>query len=272
MNSTTISSELPTDMDERTRCRSVIGFPVAALPFDEQIELLLQWAKAYASKAICVANVHMLVEGYQNPTFATILRKADLLTPDGMPLVWMLKLAGIPHQDRVAGLDILAAICHAAPRQGVSVFFLGSQQDILDRMKVRLEQEFPNLEIAGMEPLPFRPLTTTENESIIQRLNESKAGIIFVSLGCPKQETWMIQNKGKVNAVMIGLGGAFPVYAGLHRRAPYLIRSAGLEWLYRLIQEPRRLWQRYWSTIPLFIWLACKQLLDRQRDQRDLHT
>lgn len=263
MNSTPVSSEYATTVAEKPSSQSVIGFSVAALPFDQQIALLLQWAKTCASKVICVANVHMLIEGYQNPAFANVLREADLLTPDGMPLVWMLKLAGIAHQDRVAGLDILTAICRAVPEQGISVFFLGSQQGILDRIKVRLEKEFPNLKIAGMEPLPFRPLTAAENEVVLQRLNESGAGVVFVSLGCPKQETWMVQNKGKVHAVMIGLGGAFPVYAGLHKRAPHLIRSAGLEWLYRLVQEPRRLWRRYWSTIPLFIWLASKQLLDR---------
>lgn len=268
MNSTTIS-ELATTMDEKPPSRSIIGFPVAALRFDDQITLLLQWAKAFASRVICVANVHMLIEGHQNPAFASVLREADLLTPDGMPLVWMLRLAGLARQDRVAGLDILNAICHAAPAQGVSVFFLGSQQGILDRMKIRLEKEFPDLKIAAMEPLPFRPLTTMENQAIIQQINESGAGVVFVSLGCPKQEIWMMQNKGKVHAVMIGLGGAFPVYAGLHSRAPHLIRLAGLEWLYRLIQEPRRLWRRYWSTIPLFVWLACKQLLD---DRRDIHT
>jgi N-acetylglucosaminyldiphosphoundecaprenol N-acetyl-beta-D-mannosaminyltransferase len=198
-----------------------------------------------------------------------VLREADLLTPDGMPLVWMLRFAGISRQDRVAGLDILIAICKASPTEEISVFFLGSQQGILDRMKDRLAEEFPNLKIAGMEPLPFHPTTIEANEAVIQRINNSGAGIVFVSLGCPKQEIWMVQHKGKINAVMIGLGGAFPIYAGLQRRAPSLIRSAGLEWLYRLIQEPRRLWKRYWSTIPLFAWLVFKQLLDRRRD---LHT
>jgi N-acetylglucosaminyldiphosphoundecaprenol N-acetyl-beta-D-mannosaminyltransferase len=259
----------PYTMDENLPSRSVIGFPVVALPFNEQIASLLQWAKVGASKVVCVANVHMLIEGYRNPAFATLLKTADMLTPDGMPLVWMLKLAGISHQDRVAGLDILAAVCQAAPAQGVSVFFLGSQQEILNRMRGRLKEEFPNLEIAGMEPMPFRPMTTAEDEALVRRLNASGAGVIFVSLGCPKQELWMMQHKNKVHAVMIGLGGAFPVYAGLHKRAPSVIRSAGLEWLYRLGQEPGRLWRRYLNTIPLFMWLALKQLLERERD---IHT
>lgn len=261
--------EIEMTMIDENPSRRIIGFPVTALPFDQQIQLLLQWAKSYLSKVVCVANVHMLIEGYQHSSFAEVLREADLLTPDGMPLVWMLKLMGVSRQDRVAGLDILDAVCQLAPSQNVSVFFLGSQQTILDRIKQRLEQEFPNLDVAGMEPLPFRSLTVQEDEAIIQQINNSGAGIVFISLGCPKQEIWMAQHKGKVKAVMVGLGGAFPVYAGLHKRAPLMIRSTGLEWLYRLVQEPQRLWRRYFDTIPLFIWLAGRELLIRPRD---VHT
>lgn len=241
--------------------RAIIGFPVTALPFESQMELILKWAKHGLSKSVCIANVHMLVEAYQNSSFATVLQQADLVTPDGMPLVWMLKLLGSPKQDRVAGLDVLDALCKKATASGVKVFFLGSQSAILNKMRDRLNQEFPDLQIAGMEPLPFRPMTQAEDEALVKMLNESGAGIVFVSLGCPKQEVWMANHKDRVNSVMIGLGGAFPVYAGLHKRAPGLVRSTGFEWLYRLLQEPRRLWGRYSSTMPVFIWLALKQLL-----------
>jgi N-acetylglucosaminyldiphosphoundecaprenol N-acetyl-beta-D-mannosaminyltransferase len=112
-----------------------------------------------------------------------------------------------------------------------------------------------------MEPLPFRPLTQAEDNAIIQKIHDSGAGIVLVSLGCPKQEYWMNQHKDKIQAVMVGLGGVFPVYAGIHKRAPLWIRNLGLEWFYRLIQEPRRLWKRYRTTIPPFIWLAFRQLL-----------
>jgi N-acetylglucosaminyldiphosphoundecaprenol N-acetyl-beta-D-mannosaminyltransferase len=114
-----------------------------------------------------------------------------------------------------------------------------------------------------MEPLPFRPLTQAEDEALIQKIHESGAGLVFVSLGCPKQEYWMAQHKNKIQAVMLGVGGVFPVYAGLHKRAPRRVREWGLEWLYRLIQEPRRLWKRYFETIPPFMWLAIKQLLTK---------
>lgn len=248
-------------------CR-VIGFPVTALSFDTQIALMLDWAKHRLSKIVCIANVHMLIEAHRNASFADVLKAADIVTPDGVPLVWMLRLLGVANQDRVAGMDLLPAICHRAPSQGVSIFFLGSDQMTLDLIKARLDKECPHLQIAGMEPLPFRPLTPTEDEALVQRLNQSGAGIVMVSLGCPKQEIWIAQHKGQVNAVMLGVGAAFPVYARIRRKAPEFIRSAGLEWVYRLGQEPRRLWKRYSSTVPLFMWLALKQLLMTRRDQQ----
>ncbi|GAB1545573.1 WecB/TagA/CpsF family glycosyltransferase [Scytonema sp. NUACC21] len=239
----------------------VLDFPITALQFHDQIRTILRWAKARESKTVCVANVHMLMEAYWNPDFGTVLKNADLVTPDGMPLVWMMKLLGAKSQDRVAGMDILLAVCELAQKLNVSVFFVGSQAEILSRMKKRLDKEFSGLKIAAMEPLPFRPLTPDEDEALIQRINSSGAGLVFVSLGCPKQENWMAQHKDKIHAVMIGLGGVFPVYAGLHQRAPRLVRDLGFEWLYRWLQEPRRLWNRYTTTIPPFVWLAFKQLL-----------
>jgi N-acetylglucosaminyldiphosphoundecaprenol N-acetyl-beta-D-mannosaminyltransferase len=248
-------------LKESLPVQSVIGYPVAAIPFQEQISLMMHWAKERVSKAVYIANVHMLVEAYRNAQFSDILSKADLITPDGMPLVWMLKLQGVHQQDRVAGLDVLQSLCERASAEGVSVFFLGSQSSILKKMQTRLECEFPDLKIAGIEPLPFRPLTPDEDEAVIQKLNQSGAGILFLSLGCPKQEQWIAEHKEKVHMVMLGLGGAFPVYAGVHRRAPRFIRLFGFEWLYRLLQEPKRLAKRYASTMPVFIWLAIKQLL-----------
>lgn len=241
--------------------QSVIGFPVTAVPFDHQIELILKWAKRRMSKVVCVANVHMLMEAHRNPKFAAVLSTADLVTPDGMPLVWLMNLLGGWRQNRVAGMDILLALCHQVSAKKISVFFVGSEQETLDRMKVRLQQEFPQLQIAGMEPLPFRPLNSKEDADIVEKINNSEAGIVFVSLGCPKQEIWMNEHQGKINTVMLGLGGVFPIYAGLHKWAPLWVRKLGLEWLYRLAQEPRRLWKRYYQTIPPFLYLALKQLI-----------
>lgn len=241
--------------------KRLIASPVTALPFQDQIATMLNWASRRESRVVCVANVHMLTEAHKDGNFASVLEEADLVTPDGMPLVWMMRLMGVKEQDRVAGLTIILALCKLAPRQNISIFFLGCHKEILDRMRVRLESEFPDVKIAGMEPLPFRPLTQVEDDAIVQKVNNSGAGLVFVALGCPKQEYWIAQHKDKIQAVMIGVGAAFPMFAGLLKRAPRWMQILGLEWLFRLCQEPRRLWHRYWSSNRIFIWLALKQLL-----------
>ena len=251
---------------------NIVGSPVTALSFQEQIKIILDWGSERLSKVVCVANVHMLTEAYWQPELSTVLQNADIVTPDGMPLVWMMKLLGARQQERVAGMDILLALGELAPAQNVKIFFLGSESKILDKMQVKLEQKFPQLQIVGMEPLPFRPLTLQEDAAIIEKINQSGAGIVLVSLGCPKQEYWMHQHKNKIQSVMIGVGGVFPVLAGLQKRAPLWIRQLGLEWLYRLVQEPRRLWSRYKKTIPPFIWLALKQLITLKVSTASKHS
>ncbi len=249
------------EMEQVLPVRTLIGCPVSALSFDEQINLLVGWAQHRMSKVVCVANVHMLIEAYRDSSFADVLKQANLVTPDGMPLVWMLRLLGSQRSQRVAGMDLFLATCQQAAATGISVFFLGSEPSVLEKIRARLVEEFPTLKIAGMESPPFRPLSPAEDLSIVQTINDSGAGIVFVSLGCPKQERWMAQHYQQVQAVMLGIGAVFPLYAGLMTRAPKLVRNSGLEWLYRLGQEPARLWKRYTSTIPIFLWLALKQLL-----------
>jgi N-acetylglucosaminyldiphosphoundecaprenol N-acetyl-beta-D-mannosaminyltransferase len=229
--------------------QSVIGLPVTALPFE--------------SKVVCVANVHMLTEAQGDEDLATVLHQANLVTPDGMPLVWMLKILRRQAQDRAAGMDLLLASCREASKAGIPVFFVGAEQSVLDRMRVRLRREFPDLRIGGMESLPFGdlPLPAAAERPIIEKIKASRSGIVFVSLGCPKQEKWMHEHREQIPAVMIGIGGVFPIYAGILSHAPRVIQDAGFEWLYRLIQEPRRLWMRYARTIPPFIGLASLQLL-----------
>lgn len=241
--------------------QQVLNSSITALRLDKTTRTIMQWAHGGESKAVCVANVHMLMEAYWHGQFSQVLQNADMVTPDGMPLVWMMRLLGRKGQDRVAGMDILQNLCQKASEEKVKVFFLGSQKSILDRMRARLEKEYPNLEIAAMKPLPFRPLTAAEDEELMEEIHESGAGIVFLSLGCPKQEKWMAEHQGRVQAVMIGLGGAFPVYAGLKKWAPRWVRQAGLEWLYRLLQEPKRLLGRYTQTIPPFIFFASMQLV-----------
>ena len=244
--------------------KEVINIPLTCVPFDEQMMLILRWAKMRVSKAVCLANVHMLMEAKHNVFYRQVLHQADLVTPDGKPLVLMLRRLGILHQNQVAGMDVFENLCELAQQAGISVYFLGSTEDILDKMKQRISQDYPILKVAGMKSIPFMSvdeIRATRDESLIEEVNNSGAGIVFVCLGCPKQEVWMSQYQGYIKGVMIGVGAVFAMYAGLTPRAPHLVQQAGMEWLYRLVQEPRRLWHRYSSTIPPFMYLAAKQLM-----------
>lgn len=255
-------------MKEHIPTTWVLNSPITSLCLEEQIFLMLKWARTRESRSVCLANVHMIMEAYWNQNFAQVLKSADLVSPDGMPLVWMLRKLGISDQNRVAGMDVFLNLCELAQQSRISVFFLGSQTEILEKIKQRLTREFPALQVAGMEALPFRPLADvmkTEDEEVVDKINKSGAGLLFVCLGCPKQEFWISRHRGKIKAVMIGLGAVFPTYAGIYRHAPRYIRELGLEWLYRLCQEPSRLWNRYSQTIPPFVYLALKQIIAKSK-------
>lgn len=246
----------------------VLGFSIAANPFAEQIDLIMGWGQQRLSRVVCVANVHMLMEARWSEAFAKVLHHADLLTPDGMPLVWTLNLLRKSTHDRVAGMYILQEVCRQASLSGLPVYFLGTDAETLGKMRQRLAVEYPDLTIAGMEPLPFRSLTPEEDAQVVQTINDSQAGVVFIALGCPKQEIWMYQHRSKIKATMIGIGGVFPIYAGIQKHAPTWIQKSGLEWLYRLVQEPGRLWQRYSTTIPPFLYLSAKQVVKTRVSRR----
>ena len=239
----------------------VTGFPISTLSFNGQVEVIMSWARARLSRVVCVSNVHMLMEGHWKRSFSDVLMNADLLTPDGMPLVWMTSLMKGRTQERVAGMELMLALCAEAEASGISLFLLGSTDEILAEIQRRFAEDFPKLKIAGIESPPFREINPMEDKETISRINASGAALVFVSLGCPKQERWMSEHRGRIKAVMVGLGGVFEVYAGSKRWAPSWMRRHGLEWLYRLKQDPRRLWRRYASTIPPFVYLALKQLI-----------
>lgn len=250
--------------------KKLLDVPVTCLPFEDQIMLMMRWAQMRTSKAVCLANVHMLMEAYRNSTFANVLHKADLVTPDGRPLVMMLRRLGVKNQNQVAGLDVFLNLCDLAEQTGTKVYFLGSTNEILDKMKLKLSNEFPILQVVGMNSPPkisVKEILGGTESALIEEIEKVEAGIVFVCLGCPKQEIWMSQYQGKINAVMVGVGAVFSMYAGVNPRAPRWIQKAGLEWLYRLLQEPRRLWGRYGSTIPPFLYLAAKQLASPYKEK-----
>ena len=243
----------------------VLSIHVTAASFAGHVSLMTDWARRRdVSRTVCVANVHMLVEAQRDASFGLIVREADAVTPDGMPLVWLLRRRGIRDAERVAGMDLLPALCEAAEREGIGVYFVGSTPNVLEAIERRLRREHPQLRIAGMVSVPFRAATPEEDTVLVDRIANSRAGFVFVALGCPKQERWMHTHRGRVRAVMVGLGAAFAVYAGLEPRAPQFMRNNGLEWLFRLIREPRRLWKRYAVTNSLFAWYVLKEMLGLQ--------
>lgn len=253
---------MPHDLIPRPRVTAaVLGAPIDALSWDDAIARIAHWAERRESRVVCICNAHSVVTAMQDPSFAAVLRQADLATPDGAPVAWMLRRLGHPGQERINGPDLMWRWCGTAAQQGVSIFLLGSSAATLARLEERLRATWPQLEIAGSLSPPFRPLTPAEDAQVIERINTSGAGVVFVSLGCPKQERWMAEHRGAVRAVMIGVGAAFDFHAGTVSRAPVWMRQHGLEWLHRLLSEPRRLWRRYLFTNSAFTLAAIRQLL-----------
>ncbi len=234
---------------------------VDATSLEDATNRALAWSKAGESRYVCVANVHMVMEAYDAPDFRRIVNTANLVTPDGMPLVWMLRRLGFPEQERVAGPDLTLRICEAASQEGVPVGFYGGTPEVLESLVTNLKRKYPTLKIAYAYSPPFRPLTPEEDTQVVEEINSSGTRILFVGLGCPKQERWMAAHKGRVQAVMIGVGAAFDFHAGRLPQAPAWMQRAGLEWLFRLLTEPRRLWRRYARHNPRFVILALMQLL-----------
>lgn len=247
--------------DRPRTCGDVLGAQIDALSWNDALDQLFVWARARSSRYVCICNVHVVVTASRNAAYLQIINSADMATPDGAPVAWMLRRQGFARQTRISGPDIMSALCARCAAQGVPVYFYGSTNATLAALEQRLRTRFPKLQIGGMESPPFRMLTAEEDQHATERINGSGAGIVFVGLGCPKQENWMAEHRGRVHAVMIGVGAAFDFHAGTVQRAPAWMREHGLEWLHRLLSEPRRLWKRYLVTNTLFMLGALRQLL-----------
>ncbi len=238
----------------------VIGLPITAVDWDAAIARISQWAQRHESRYVCICNVHSCVTASSDPQFSEVVEAADMATPDGAPVAWMLRRLGAVGQQRISGPDLMLRYCEHAQGTGESIYLFGSTDETLTLLQARLVERFPGLRIAGVFSPPFRPLTAVEDHDIVERINASGAGTVWVSLGCPKQERWMAEHRDRVRAVMLGVGAAFDYHAGVLSRAPTWMQRAGLEWLYRLMMEPRRLWRRYLVTNSIFIVSAFRQL------------
>lgn len=242
--------------------RRVLTVDISIGTFVEQVRTMAAYGAAHRSSYVCCVNAHMTVEA-RDPAFANVVNTADFATADGMPVLRLLQRFHKLPQERVAGNDLVPALLAKAAEQGLSVYLFGATEEVQQRIVERVAQELPGLRIAGRSTPPFALFQDMDLESEVERINASGAHIVMVSLGCPKQEKWMAAMKGRVNAIMLGVGGAFLLYAGIDKRAPKWMRDLSLEWVYRLALEPRRLFKRYFVTNSLFLVLVLKENVRR---------
>ncbi|GAA3936409.1 WecB/TagA/CpsF family glycosyltransferase [Hymenobacter algoricola] len=225
------------------------------------VDAILTLGAARSSAYVCCANVHMLIEAHQHPDFRSILNEANVVTPDGSPVAAAIRLFHRQPQARIAGMDLLPALLTGAALRGQTVYFYGTTETVLAALVDRTSRELPALRVVGTCAPPFRPLTPDEDAAAVAAINAADPDLLFVALGCPRQERWMAQHQGHIRACMIGVGQAFMVYAGLENRLPYWARRLWLEWAYRLWLEPRRLWRRYLYTNSRFVYLISRRLV-----------
>ncbi|HVE80290.1 MAG TPA: WecB/TagA/CpsF family glycosyltransferase [Gemmatimonadaceae bacterium] len=242
----------------------ILGVPVTTRSLTEVAETVVAWAGAPRSagptRYVCATSAHGLVVGADDPTFRRILADAAIVTPDGMPLVWCGRLAGRAAMERVYGPTLTLEVCRRSARHGLRHFFYGGAAGVADELARVLADSFPGLIVAGTYCPPFRELSEVEHDEIADRINAAAPDIIWVGLSTPKQERWIAAMRSRVVAgVMLSVGAAFDFHTGRVPQAPSFLQRAGLEWLFRLVQEPRRLWRRYAYIVPKFIWLAFLQ-------------
>lgn len=243
---------------------SLFNFQFSILSFTDTIRRIIELAQRKSGAYVCVANVHMTVEAVRNPSFGEVLRQADLAVLDGMPLCWSFHLLHGLKPDRIAGRHLMHALIQDAALNSKSIFFFGSTPEKLAKANEILLEMYPGIQIAGMISPPFRPLSFEENTAYAAQINASGASFVFVALGCPKQEIWMHRMKSEINATMLGIGVALEVLTGQQASTPTWMERAGLEWFFRLLKEPKRLFKRYLITNSYFIFLLVRTLLQKK--------
>jgi N-acetylglucosaminyldiphosphoundecaprenol N-acetyl-beta-D-mannosaminyltransferase len=245
----------------------VLGVDISAIDMTMAISCIAGWLERRECNYVCVTPAHGVMAVRADPSLRPIFSASGLTTPDGMSLVWLLRLAGHRHVSRVYGPDLMLAVCEAGLEHGWKHFLFGGGQGVPEQLAARLRGRFGGLSIVGTLAPPFRPLSADEDARVVGAILESGADVVWVGLSTPKQERWMAAHAGRVGApVLIGVGAAFDFLSGGKPQAPRWVQRSGLEWVFRLATEPRRLWRRY-ANYPLFVALAVGQLF-RQRLSR----
>ena len=249
---------------KETNNKNILGMRVDATSYRDAVKQILKWAVNGENRYVCAANVHMVMEAYENETLQQIVNQADLVVPDGMPLVWMLRRLGYSPLERVYGPNLMMKVLEAASKLDIPVGFYGGEPVVSARLAENLQQKFADLQIVYRYSPPFKSLTHREDEIVHRNIIDSQARILFIGLGCPKQELWMARHTGRIQAVMLGVGAAFDFHAGKVKQAPEWLQNKGLEWLFRLFTEPGRLWKRYLKHNPRFAALGMRELVRRR--------
>lgn len=245
-----------------TGLRRILTLNVNGIHIDEALRLVIEWIDSAKGYSVCLANVHMVMEAFDDQEFADIVNDADMVIPDGKPIGIAQSLMGScpPHQIR--GLDFVHALCHLSEKNHLQIgLYGGKDSELVVQVKNKLESMCPLLTISYMHSPPFRPLSPLEDKAVVDEINASDVDILLVGIGCPKQEIWMAGHKDHLSCVMVGVGAVFDFLSGEKKVAPKWMQAVGLEWLFRLLSEPNRLWKRYLKQNPRFIWFFLQQWL-----------
>ncbi|MCL5263719.1 MAG: WecB/TagA/CpsF family glycosyltransferase [Chloroflexi bacterium] len=245
---------------------NVLGVGISAINMKIALSVVEGWITRREQQYICLATVNGIIECQRDPALIEVFNNSGLTTPDGMPLVWLSRLHGFAHVGRVYGPDLMEALCELSCQKGYRHYLYGGAEGVAEALKSRLRNRFPGLKVVGTYTPPFRPLTPDEDAEVVRSINEAEPDIVWVGLGSPKQDHWMAAHVGRIAApVLIGVGAAFDFHAGRKKQAPRWMQRSGLEWLFRLSQEPGRLWWRYLVYNPLFVTLVSLQLAHLKR-------
>jgi N-acetylglucosaminyldiphosphoundecaprenol N-acetyl-beta-D-mannosaminyltransferase len=240
---------------------NILGVEVSAITPQDATVTLQAWIRDRTPNYVCITGVHGIMESSRDPTLRDIHNDAGMVTPDGMPLVWMAHRLGFPDVRRVYGPDLMREMTALSARHGYRNFYYGGRRGTPERLRHMLQSQHPELQVVGTLSPPFRPPTPAEDEAICQEINAARPDIIWVGLSTPKQERWMAAHRSRLEApVMVGVGAAFNFLSGEKPQAPPWMQQCGLEWLFRMISEPRRLVPRYFRNNPTFIYLAARQI------------
>jgi N-acetylglucosaminyldiphosphoundecaprenol N-acetyl-beta-D-mannosaminyltransferase len=240
---------------------NILGVGISALSMESALEQSEALLNRNGNGYICVTGVHGIIEAQSDETFRTILNKSFLSTPDGMPTVWLGRLHGFKHMTRVYGPDYMLKMCELSVQRGYRHFLYGGRPGVAEELRSELIRRYPGLQIVGTYTPPFRPLNAEEEQDLRAQLETSQADILWCGLSTPKQERFMAAYSGRLPVkLMVGVGAAFDLLSGNLAEAPDWMKRSGLQWLYRLIKEPKRLWRRYLLNNPRFIWLSFLQL------------